>query len=193
LPRLIGIGGMGRTHITNLQQRIPGSEVSAVCARHKDKVRANQVEFNIPYGYTNYDEMLANSEIDAIVIATGADAHKEQAIKACAAHKHIFCEKPLAKTIDDCLAVEQAVAQNPDKKFTVGFMRRFDSSYAEAKARIRAGQIGKPILFKGVSLDPASVLDAHLEGVKRCCAVSVSAITGRVLYLGSWACPCQVA
>lgn len=164
---VVGIGGMGRTHITNLQQRIPGSEVIAVCARHEDRIRAIQAEFNIPFGYTNYDEMLANPDIDAIVIATGADAHKEQAIKACAAQKHIFCEKPLAKTIADCLAVEQAVAQNPDKKFTVGFMRRFDPSYAEAKARIRAGQIGKPILFKGVSLDPASVLDAHLDGVKR--------------------------
>ncbi|NCC77336.1 MAG: inositol 2-dehydrogenase, partial [Clostridia bacterium] len=146
---VVGIGGMGQTHITNLQQRIPGSEVIAICARNEDKVRAIQAEFNIPYSYTNYDEMLANSDIDAIVIATGADAHKEQAVKACAAKKHIFCEKPLAKTLADCLAVEQAVAQNPDKKFTVGFMRRFDPSYAEAKARIRAGQIGKPILFKG--------------------------------------------
>lgn len=112
---VVGIGGMGRTHITNLQQRIPGSEVIAVCARHEDRVRAIQAECNIQFGYTNYDEMLANPEIDAIVIATGAEAHKEQAIKACAAHKHIFCEKPLAKTVEDCLAVEQAVVQNPDR------------------------------------------------------------------------------
>ena len=46
-------------------------------------------------------------------------------------------------------------------------MRRFDPSYAEAKEKIRAGAIGKPILFKGVSLDPSSVLEAHLEGVKK--------------------------
>jgi myo-inositol 2-dehydrogenase/D-chiro-inositol 1-dehydrogenase len=165
---VVGIGGMGRTHITNLQQRIPGAEVIAICARHSDKVRQIQDEFNIPFGYTNYDEMLANPAIDAIVIATGADAHKDQCLKACAAHKHIFCEKPLAKTVADCLAVETAVAAaSPDRQFTVGFMRRFDPSYAEAKARIRAGQIGRPILFKGVSLDPATVLESHLEGVKR--------------------------
>ncbi len=164
---VVGIGGMGRQHIANLQQRIPGAEVIAVCARHEDKVRQVQAEFQIPFGYTSYDDMLQNPDIDAIVIATGADAHKEQCVKACQAQKHIFCEKPLAKTIEDCLAVEAAVAANKDKKFTVGFMRRFDPSYAEAKARIKAGQIGRPILFKGVSLDPASVLDSHLDGVKR--------------------------
>ena len=125
-----------------------------------------QAEFAIPCGYQTVDDMLQNPEIDAIVIATGADAHKEACLKACAAKKHIFCEKPLAKTLEDCTEIEKAVAENGTKCFTVGFMRRFDPSYAEAKQKIRAGAIGKPILFKGVSLDPASVLDAHLEGVK---------------------------
>lgn len=164
---VVGIGGMGRTHIANLQQRIPGAQVIAICARSEDKIKQMQEEFSIPFGYTSYEEMLQNPEIHAIVIATGADAHKEQSIKACVAGKHVFCEKPLAKTVEDCLAVEQAAAEHPELKFTVGFMRRFDPSYAEAKAMIKSGQIGKPILFKGVSLDPASVLDSHLDGVKR--------------------------
>ncbi len=164
---VIGIGSMGRMHITNLQSRVANAEVIAICARTESRVRAMQEEFDIAYGYTDYDEMLANPDIDAIVIATGADAHKEQCIKACQSKKHIFCEKPLAKTIADCKAVEAAVAENDTKLFTVGFMRRFDPSYAEAMRKIRAGEIGKPILFRGVSLDPASVLDAHLEGVKK--------------------------
>lgn len=164
---IVGIGGMGRMHLTNLQCRVPNAEVIAVCARTEKKVKEAQEEFGIPYGYTNYDEMLKNTQIDAIIIATGADAHKEQCIKASQAQKHIFCEKPLAKTIEDCKEIEKAVEQNSAKLFTVGFMRRFDPSYAQAMEKIKAGQIGKPILFKGASMDPASVLEAHLEGVKK--------------------------
>ena len=163
---IIGIGSMGRQHLTDLQ-RNPNAEVIAVCARTESKVKKTQEEFGIPYGYTDLDEMLRNPELDALVIATGADAHKEACLAALKAKKHIFCEKPLAKTVEDCEEIEKAVDENPDLCFTVGFMRRFDPSYAEAKQKIRAGEIGKPILFKGVSLDPASVLDAHLEGVKK--------------------------
>lgn len=163
---IIGIGGMGRMHLTSLM-RNQHVEVVALCARTESRVRAMQQEFGIPHGYTSVEDMLENPDIDAIVVATGADAHKEACLAACKAKKHIFCEKPLAKTIADCEEIEKAVSENSDKAFTVGFMRRFDPSYAEAKAKIRAGAIGKPILFKGVSLDPASVLDDHLEGVKK--------------------------
>lgn len=162
---VIGVGSMGRMHLMSLQ-RNAGAEIIAVCARTTEKVKSLQAEFDIPFGYTSADELLANPEIDATVIATGADTHKELCIKACKAKKHIFCEKPLAKTLEDCYEIEKAVTENNTKCFTVGFMRRFDPSYAEAKQKIKAGAIGKPILYKGVSLDPDAVLEDHLEGVK---------------------------
>ena len=137
---VVGVGMMGRMHITSLQ-RNPHAEVIAVCARTQSKVQAMQAEFAIPCGYQTIDDMLQNPELDAIVSATGADAHKEACLKACAAKTHIFCEKPLAKTLEDCTEIEKAVAENGTKCFTVGFMRRFDPSYAEAKQKIRAGAI----------------------------------------------------
>ena len=66
---------MGRMHATSLQ-RNPHAEVVAVCARTESKVKAFQEEFGVPYGYTNVDELVNNPEVDAIVVATGADAHK---------------------------------------------------------------------------------------------------------------------
>lgn len=164
---MIGLGQMGRTHITNLQCRIPGAEVIAICARTESKVKAIQEEFDIPYGYTSYQDVIDNPEVDAVVIATGADAHRAPCVYALEHGKHVFCEKPLAKTLADCAAIEAAVEAHPECFFTVGFMRRFDPSYVEAMQKIRAGEIGIPILFKGVSLDPASVLEGHLEGVKK--------------------------
>lgn len=161
---VVGIGQMGRVHTINLQHD-RRAEVVAVCARTESKVKAFQEEFDIPYGYTDYDEMLKNPEIDAIVVATGADAHKEHCVKACRAKKHIICEKPLAKTLEDCKEIEAEVAKNSTKLFTVAFVRRFDPSYAEAKRKIRAGEIGTPISYRGVSLDPSDVLEPYLKGV----------------------------
>ena len=132
---IVGIGMMGRMHATSLQ-RNPHAEVVAVCARTESKVKAFQEEFSVPYGYTNVDELVNNPEVDAIVVATGADAHKAPCLAACKAKKHIFCEKPLAKTLEDREEIEKAVSENGSKCFTVGFMRRFDKSYAEAKRRI---------------------------------------------------------
>lgn len=163
---VIGIGMMGKMHITNLQ-RNPQAQVVAVCSRTREKVEEVQQCFSIPKGYTSYADLIADPEVDAVVVATGADAHKDPCILACRANKHVFCEKPLAKTLEDCREIEQAASENKKGFFTVGFMRRFDPSYAEAKEKIKNGEIGTPILYKGVSLDPDTVLPDHLEGVKK--------------------------
>ena len=159
---IVGIGMMGRMHATSLQ-RNPHAEVVAVCARTESKVKAFQEEFGVPYGYTNVDELVNNPEVDAIVVATGADAHKAPCLAACKAGKHIFCEKPLAKTIEDCEEIEKAVAENGSKCFTVGFMRRFDKSYAEAKRKIDNGDIGKVVLVRSYTQDPRSTIESTLK------------------------------
>ncbi|MBI9101321.1 MAG: Gfo/Idh/MocA family oxidoreductase [Spirochaetales bacterium] len=164
---IVGTGQMGRTHLENLQNSLPGAEVVAICARNETKIRKLQEEFDVANGYTDYDKMLRNPEIEAVIVATGSDMHREHVVKACSAEKHIFCEKPLAKTLEDCRIIEEAVASNENRFFTLGFMRRFDPSYMAAKDKIKKGAIGRPIHFRGISLDPSSVLDAHLERVKR--------------------------
>ncbi|MGN1030528.1 MAG: Gfo/Idh/MocA family oxidoreductase [Butyricicoccaceae bacterium] len=164
---VIGLGQMGQMHIAALQYRIPNAEVVAVCARTESKVAAIQEKFSIPRGYTDFHGVIDDPEVDAVIIATGADAHKAPCLYALEHHKHVFCEKPLAKTLDDCKEIEAAAQAHPECLFTIGFMRRFDPAYTEAMRKIRAGEIGTPILYKGVSLDPASVLDAHLAGVKK--------------------------
>ena len=147
---IVGIGMMGRMHATSLQ-RNPHAEVVAVCARTESKVKAFQEEFGVPYGYTNVDELVNNPEVDAIVVATGADAHKAPCLAACKAKKHIFCEKPLAKTLEDCEEIEKAVTENGSKCFTVGFMRRFDPDYIKMKKILDSGELGAPLMAHCIS------------------------------------------
>ena len=82
-----------------------------------------------------------------VYISSGAD------FTGIKAGKHIFCEKPLAVTLDECYATEK-VEQYPDLVFMLGFMRRYDPSYAYAKKKIDEGAIGKPYLVKATGVDP---------------------------------------
>jgi myo-inositol 2-dehydrogenase/D-chiro-inositol 1-dehydrogenase len=84
--------------------------------------------------------------------------HKDQAIDSLNAGKHVFIEKPIGMDVKECLEIK-AVADKSNKQFFVGFMRRYDPSYIEAKRRIDAGEIGTPILYRGYSWDPVWVAE----------------------------------
>ena len=147
---IVGIGMMGRMHATSLQ-RNPHAEVVAVCARTESKVKAFQEEFGVPYGYTNVDELVNNPEVDAIVVATGADAHKAPCLAACKAKKHIFCEKPLATTLEDAKKVVEAEKASGKRLLQIGFMRRFDPDYIKMKKILDSGELGAPLMAHCIS------------------------------------------
>ncbi|MCC2864836.1 Gfo/Idh/MocA family oxidoreductase [Anaerovorax odorimutans] len=164
---VVGLGNLGELHVRHLQNKIADSEVVAVCDVFSERVAAIQKEYEVPAGYTVYDEMLEKEDLDAVAIVTNVQTHKELIIKACDAKLHIFCEKPLSLVPDECKEIEKKVEENNTKIFTLGFMRRFDPSHAEAMERIRSGEIGKPILFKSTSLDGVSVIDELLDKCKK--------------------------
>ena len=99
------------------------------------------------------DEVLANPDIDAVFITTPTPAHAESIKKAAKAGKAIFVEKPLAHSLDASReAVE--VVQKAGVPCQVGFMRRYDPAYLEAKRRIDAGELGRLENFRAISRDP---------------------------------------
>lgn len=163
---LAGLGALGELHIKHLKNKVAGAELIAVCDVVEPRVKEIQEKYNVQYAYTDFDEMLKNPEVEAVMIVTNVVAHKEQCIAAAKAGKHIFCEKPLGVTVEECYEIEKAAEANKGKVFTIGYMRRSDPSYADAMEKVKAGVIGEPIMFKSISLDPASVLEGHLAGVK---------------------------
>lgn len=107
--------------------------------------------------------MLANDELDAIFIASPSHLHCQQIEKSLEAGFHVFCEKPLGTSLEECKQAEKAIEIHPDKVFMLGFMRRYDPSYSYAKKMIDAGEIGKPILYRGYSVDPISAIDGAIK------------------------------
>lgn len=164
---IIGVGRLGFSHAEKLAFRIPGAKLSAIAELSAEsRQRAGEALWLPPSAcYADYAHMLREAEIDAVVITSPSSEHPKHIAAALAAGKHVFTEKPLGTSIADCRAAERAVEAHPAQVFMIGFMRRYDESYAYAKRKIDAGEIGTPYLFKGTGIDPMASVEEMLRYV----------------------------
>lgn len=158
----VGLGRLGYKHAENVAFKIPNAELVALCDLNEDKLHKTAKAWHVPYTYTSYEEMIQNNELDAVVLTSPSHLHTTQIAKALEAGLHVFSEKPLGTTVEECKIAEKAVEDHPDKVFMLGFMRRYDPSYAYAKKMIVSGEIGQPILFRGYSQDPESCIEGAI-------------------------------
>lgn len=137
---LIGTGSISESHLQAYQAN-PKVKLIAVCDLNEERVRNTAEKYNIPHVYTDYRELLANPEIQAVSICTWNNSHAEISIAALRAGKNVLCEKPLCKTVDEALQIEQAVRET-GKLLQVGYVRRHASNIAVLKKFIDAGDLG---------------------------------------------------
>jgi scyllo-inositol 2-dehydrogenase (NAD+) len=149
---VVGLGNMGQVHASNVA-KLPSACLHAVASRRIEVAQEVAERFNAERFYTDYDQLLDDPDLDAVLIATGIVDHPEQIIRAAQNGLHVFTEKPIAFNLEDTERVLAAVAE-AGVHLQVGFMRRFDPGYAGAKKKIEAGAIGRPVLFKACSRDP---------------------------------------
>jgi len=155
---VVGLGRMGRRHAENLAHRIPGAELVAACSPIAEETAWARDELGVGASYAAYEDLLRHPGLDAVFLITPTSLHADQIIAALEAGKHVFCEKPLALSLADCLRVEEAAARRPGQIVMIGFVRRFDPSYRDAFQKITAGGIGRPFLVRsqtGDQLDPS--------------------------------------
>ena len=98
---VIGLGWFGEIHCETIVG-VPSLELAALCTRRPDRLKQQAAKFGVRKTYANYRDMLADPEIDAVSIVTMWDQHTEPAVAALEAGKHVFLEKPMASTLDDC-------------------------------------------------------------------------------------------
>ena len=138
---VIGLGWFGEQHCDTLMG-IPHVELTALCTRTEKRLKALGKKFGVKKLYTDYNDMLADPEIEALSVTTMWDQHAKPTLAAIKAGKHVFLEKPMASTMKDCNAIV-AAAKKSKKYFMVGHICRFNPRYAKAKEEIAAGKIGK--------------------------------------------------
>ncbi|MCB5956053.1 Gfo/Idh/MocA family oxidoreductase [Enterococcus sp. CWB-B31] len=151
---LIGTGRAGMIHGRNMAAKIKGGKLIALCDPSEESLTNAQKELTVDYIYKDYREAIENPEVDAVVVVTPTVCHKEIVIAAAEAGKHVLCEKPLAMDEQECLEMIQAAETN-NIKLQVGFMRRFDESFQEAKAIVDSGAIGEVVLVKSLTHGPS--------------------------------------
>ncbi|MDR2551946.1 MAG: inositol 2-dehydrogenase [Treponema sp.] len=149
-----GLGRLGLQHAVNIAGRIQNAGLTALCDVDGVKLKEAADRLGVSRRFTRFEDMASSPEIDAVVLASPSALHTGQIAAALAAGKHVFSEKPLGVTVAECKEAEKAVEARPDLVFMLGFMRRFDESYRYAHAKVSAGEIGKPVLFRSYSQDP---------------------------------------
>ena len=138
---LIGCGRAGMIHARNYKNKIENARMVAVVDSVEDAARAAAKELNIEKYYTDYKSILSDPEVDAVIVVAPTNLHKQIVLDCAAAGKHIFCEKPMAMTVEECDEMI-AACEKHHVKLQVGFMRRFDVSFQEAKRLLDSGAIG---------------------------------------------------
>ena len=159
---VIGTGTLGMHHCRTLALHTPGADLAVVADSRDEAARAAAAigsETNIA---TDYRAILNDGSIQAVVITTPNDTHARFVREAAEAGKDIFCEKPLALDMAEADAALEAVASN-SVKLQIGFQRRFDPSYREARSALLAGDLGNIELIVGTTRDPAPPPAAYLE------------------------------
>ena len=150
---LIGVGRLGRVYARDLAGRIAETRLVAVADPVGTLAQEVAAEFDVPRHYTDPQALIDDAAVEAIVIVSPTDTHRQLVIAAAQRGKPTFCEKPPALSLDEIAAMKDAIAKS-GIFFQMGFMRRFDSGYAAAKKQIDAGRIGTPLVFKSTSRDP---------------------------------------
>jgi len=150
---VIGAGRIGKLHAQNLAYRIPGAHLVAVSDIIVEAAQKLAAELQVPAAYKDYDRILEDKTVDAVLICSSTDTHAQIIEDAAQAGKQIFCEKPIAldlAKIDHALAiVEQAGV-----KLQIGFNRRFDPNFGRVREVVASGGIGTPHLLRITSRDP---------------------------------------
>ncbi len=150
---VIGVGAIGRLHAEHLVTRIPRASLVAVADINIAAAHAAAERLDVA-AYPDHPALLADPAVAAVAICTPRGTHAQIINDAAAAGKHIFCEKPLAGSLDEIDGAMAAVAQ-AGVTLQVGFNRRFDPSFAHVHDQIVAGAIGAPQIIHIVSRDPA--------------------------------------
>lgn len=155
---IIGMGFIGVSHIEAIR-RIGFAEMYAVADINYQLAEKKAEEYSIPKCYKTIEELLADKDIDVVHNCTPNNLHLEINEKTIKAGKHIFSEKPLAKSYADSQKMIELLKQNPDIVNGVNFNYRMNPLVQEMKTKVKNGEIGVPKLVHGSYLQDWLLFD----------------------------------
>ncbi len=153
---IIGAGRIGRVHCESITRYVKNAVVKAIADPFITEETAKWAkDKGINEIYDDYKKILADKEIDAVLICSSTDTHSAISLDAIAAGKHVFCEKPIDHDVKKICKVLDAL-KDSKVKYQVGFNRRFDHNFRAAREAVAQGKIGDLNLVKICSRDPGA-------------------------------------
>jgi myo-inositol 2-dehydrogenase/D-chiro-inositol 1-dehydrogenase len=149
---LLGIGRIGKIHFRNINQFFPNADIVAVADPLYDE-QTFRKEFGEVFFTRNAEEAIALPDVDAVLICTPTSSHADLLAYACRMGKHIFCEKPMDLSLERTITLAGLVKQMK-VKLMLGFNRRFDHDFMQARKYVKEGKIGVVQIVKIISRDP---------------------------------------
>jgi predicted dehydrogenase len=142
---VIGTGHRGSIHLSAIKSFPDDMQILAVCDVMENHLAAGAKKAGAGVAtFTDYQKLLSNPDINAVLIATPNYLHHEMVLAALQAGKHVMCEKPMAVTIEQCQAMKSAAAGKPDQVVLYTMQLRYSPRFQVMRETIEAGKIGKP-------------------------------------------------
>ncbi|ADL06473.1 inositol 2-dehydrogenase [Lacrimispora saccharolytica] len=151
---IIGAGRIGKVHTTSICNLVKNGKIKTIADPFMNEETEQWAKgMGVPNTTKDYKEILADPEIDAVLICSSTNTHSPISVEAIQAGKHVFCEKPIDHDIEKIKEVMEAL-KGSKIKYQVGFNRRFDHNFEAVRNAVAAGKIGEPHIIKVTSRDP---------------------------------------
>ena len=151
---LIGAGRAGMIHANNFRNKVCNAFMASVIDASKEAAQSAAYQLGIDRYHTDYHRILDDDDIKAVIVVTPTNLHKKIVLDCARAGKHIFCEKPMAMNTGECDEMIEACRAN-NVKLQIGFMRRYDENYMQAKEIIKSGAIGDIVMIRSCTRGPS--------------------------------------
>jgi len=147
---VIGCGTWGREVLKTLG-RLPAAHVLALCDGYEASLRRCAASAPGAEKYTDHRQVLARPDIQAVIVSTPSHLHREVVLDALAAGKHVYCEAPLAASLEDARAIAQAAKNAPRLNFQAGLQHRADPQRYHLVRFVRTGVMGRTLSVRSQS------------------------------------------
>lgn len=160
---IIGAGTVVRVRHLPETQMNPYAEVGAICDIVEERAKEMALQYNCK-AYTDYQKMIMDPDLDAIIVAATNTTHAEMTIAALKAGKHVMCEKPMATSLEDAEKMIQT-AKKTGNQLMIAHNQRLEPANQKAREIIHSGELGKVLTFTSVFGHPGSE-DWAIDGEK---------------------------
>jgi predicted dehydrogenase len=145
---MIGAGAISNSHLPAIAAR-EDCEIVCIADTNLEQAKTRAEQYQAPRHVASYDELVAMEDIDAVVVGIPTTFHADASIKALRNGKHVLCEKPMARTLEDCDAMLRA-AEEAGKVLQIGFVRRFDDDWGMMRKLALEGKAGRPCMWRRI-------------------------------------------